>query len=176
MLILSLFNTFHWSIKLIYIFYILLFSYSVNRFLKNYLKSTKLDDLEEIKETIKEPRTATYIRERQVVFLTAMKFYNALAQGQIRISDLSMLIFDECHHTTEKHPYNDIMRFYIQENQQQMAKMPIILGLTASLGVGRVKHAEKHLMKLCSNLRCTRISSLTRDEDIQDLKVNKAKY
>ena len=154
-----------------------LFSYSVNRLLKRYLKSTKFeDDLEEIKETTKEPRTASYIRERQVVFLTAMKFYNALAQGQIRISELSMLIFDECHHTTEKHPYNDIMRFYIQEKQQQGAKMPIILGLTASLGVGRVKHAEKHLIKLCSNLRCTRISSLTRDEDIQDLKVNKITF
>ena len=75
----------------------------------------KFDELDEIKESMNELRTAESLAQHQVVFLTAQKLVNALANGQMQVSELSMIIFDECHHTSYNHPYHEIMRYYRKE-------------------------------------------------------------
>lgn len=128
--------------------------------------------MEEIKENSNEKKTTEFLKIRNVVFLTAGKFHNALKNGHLKISNLDMIIFDECHHTTENHPYNYIMQYYYEEKYKIVgSKVPKILGLTASVGIGRVKDAAKHLIKLCANLDCDKVSSLRRQEDLIDLKV-----
>ena len=134
-----------------------------------------MNDLEEIKESTTEARTASYLRQRQVVFLTAQKLVNALTNNHIRINELSMLIFDECPHTADKHPYHEIMKFYRRELEELSARaenMPLVIGLTASLGVGRSDNAIKQLINLCLNLYSRKVSSLTQKEDLDDLNVN----
>lgn len=43
----------------------------------------------------------------------AKKFYDLLMHGFIKIADIDLLIFDECHHTDQDHLYNLIMKdFY----------------------------------------------------------------
>ena len=52
--------------------------------------------------------------------------------------DIGLLIFDEAHHATSKHPYNEIMKsFYMplppaQPDNTSGEVRPAILGLTAS--------------------------------------------
>ena len=60
--------------------------------------------------------------------------YKLLSTGFLQISEIDMLIFDECHHTDSSHPYNDIMNefyFFYKKNNPNY-KLPLILGLTAS--------------------------------------------
>jgi endoribonuclease Dicer len=59
--------------------------------------------------------------------------YKLLSCGFLRFSEISMLIFDECHHADSSHPYNDIMNeFYFFYKKKNDTNLPLILGLTAS--------------------------------------------
>jgi ERCC4-related helicase len=68
-----------------------------------------------------------------VVVLTAQVLLNSLGKNkpageecgacaaeekELSISQFSLLIFDECHHTTKDHPYNEIMRWYMREKTE----------------------------------------------------------
>ena len=87
--------------------------------------------------------------------------YKILSCGFIKIEDISMLIFDECHHTSDEHPYNKIMNefyfFYKRKKPKDTIKYPRIYGLTASpLKKGLKGSIEasiyKAMEKLCENL------------------------
>ena len=78
-----------------------------------------------------------------------------------------MLIFDECHHAKDNHPYNKIMEefyFYYKKEEridQKKFKYPRIYGLTASPLKNSIKGdslqvlANDGLQKLCQNLDCS---------------------
>lgn len=53
-----------------------------------------------------------------------------LAESHITFADISLLIFDEAHHCTKKHPYADIMRRY--HDLPAGTPRPKIFGMTAS--------------------------------------------
>ena len=55
------------------------------------------------------------MKSNKVVVLTAQILVNALKENQVKLSDISMLILDECHHTTKEHPYNMIMGQYMDD-------------------------------------------------------------
>ena len=90
--------------------------------------------------------------------------YNYLSRGYITIFDISMLIFDECHHTADEHVYNKIMNefyfYYKKEENNQKYKFPRIYGLTASPKKNTIKNgsleanAIESLENLCENLDC----------------------
>ena len=62
--------------------------------------------------------------------------YKFLSCGFLKIFDISMVIFDECHHTRDDHPYNRIMDefyfFYKRLIPNADLNYPRIYGLTAS--------------------------------------------
>ena len=62
--------------------------------------------------------------------------YRFLSCGFLKIFDISMIIFDECHHTGDDHPYNRIMEefyfFYKRLKPNVDLNYPRIYGLTAS--------------------------------------------
>uniref|UniRef100_A0A915AW39 RNA helicase n=1 Tax=Parascaris univalens TaxID=6257 RepID=A0A915AW39_PARUN len=71
----------------------------------------------------------------------------------------SLIVFDEAHHADEKHPYNEIMIAYHDLKRTgafpKSERLPQVIGLTASLGVGRAKNeveAQSHIIKMCANL------------------------
>ena len=96
-----------------------------------------------------------------VVMVTAQIVVNALNKGDISLQDLTMMIFDECHHTTQNHPYNEIMKRYLKEKKIKLGlrrvigesgnRLPHVIGLSASLGVGHGK-AFDHVLTLCGNM------------------------
>ena len=89
--------------------------------------------------------------------------YKILSSGFLKIFDISMLIFDECHHTNDDHPYNKIMNefyfFYKRKLKDQNLNYPRIYGLTASPIKKGIKEpieptVLKSMEKLSENLDC----------------------
>ncbi len=115
-----------------------------------------------------------------VLMLTAQIFVNALKSNAINIKDLDMLIFDECHHTGQNHPFNEIMKTYLKQKYGQRQHqvgvsggfLPFIIGLSASLGVGRELTALGHLQTLCGNMDCKGVVRVLLNIDELKMHVN----
>ena len=90
-----------------------------------------------------------------VLVLTHQIFLNFLATGEnppIRLSDVSVLVFDEAHHCSGNHPYNQIMKYYKEKPNRFK---PVVLGLTASpAGELTVERTSEKLEELLENLNC----------------------
>lgn len=85
-----------------------------------------------------------WIEKKDVLVITAQILVNALAMGDVQIEDFSLIVFDECHHSHAKHPYNQIMAYYLDLKLEDKHKqLPQIVGLTASVGVGKAKNEER---------------------------------
>lgn len=76
------------------------------------------------------------LAEQDVLVVIANKFYDLLMHGFMHMEEVDMLVFDECHHADQDHPYNLIMRDFwfhnFDPNKPLAVKRPKILGLTAS--------------------------------------------
>uniref|UniRef100_A0A8C0FBC2 RNA helicase n=1 Tax=Bubo bubo TaxID=30461 RepID=A0A8C0FBC2_BUBBB len=123
------------------------------------------------------------VRRNDVIISTAQILENSLLNAAkedeegVHLSDFSLIIIDECHHTQKEGVYNNIMRRYLKEKMKnrKLAKenkplipQPQILGLTASPGVGGAtsySKAEEHILKICANLDACRIMT------VEDVKV-----
>ncbi|KAI9202208.1 uncharacterized protein BJ171DRAFT_515193 [Polychytrium aggregatum] len=67
---------------------------------------------------------------KQVLVLTPQFFLNLLQHGFVGLQDVSLLIFDECHHGVRNHAYNILMKeFYFSLPAE---KRPRVFGMTAS--------------------------------------------
>lgn len=123
-------------------------------------------------------------QEQDVIVLTAQILVDALKSKRVRITDFSLLIFDECHHTGKGHPYNEIMLAYlgakcpVRGARTQAHNLPQVIGLTASLGVGKARNkndAQDHILRLCANLDCSVIVTVQEYiKDLEGLFINKA--
>lgn len=66
----------------------------------------------------------------QILVMTCQIFLNMLLHGYVQLSEVNLLIFDECHHAVNDQPMRQIMQqFEICPRELQ----PRILGLTATL-------------------------------------------
>ncbi|KAJ3907181.1 hypothetical protein F5879DRAFT_796189 [Lentinula edodes] len=68
-------------------------------------------------------------RQHDVFVLTAQIFLNFLTHSLLKIQDVALLVFDECHHARKKHAYAIIMHEYMQCPPE---KRPKVFGMTAS--------------------------------------------
>ena len=110
-----------------------------------------------------------------------------LRGGNMDISEIDHLIFDECHHAQKEHPYNLIMReFYFYninfraDEKEWYADRPYILGLTASPIKTKIKDSsmyelgfemKEQLKELCTNLN-SKIVTIDFDKLEESLKRN----
>lgn len=62
---------------------------------------------------MKECNLLCYDYRKDVLVITAQILVNALATGDVQIEAFSLIVFDECHHSHAKHPYNQIMAYYL---------------------------------------------------------------
>jgi len=62
--------------------------------------------------------------------MTCQIFLNMLMHGYVQLSEVNLLIFDECHHAVNDQPMRQIMQHF--ENCPRELR-PRILGLTATL-------------------------------------------
>ncbi|KAJ8364565.1 hypothetical protein SKAU_G00133960 [Synaphobranchus kaupii] len=109
---------------------------------------------------------ANVVHDTDVVICTAQILENGLRSTEeekhVKLTDFSLLIIDECHHTQKEGVYNKIMERYVEHKLDGKAGLPQVLGLTASPGTGGARTLEKavtHVMQICANLDATAIMS-----------------
>ncbi|XP_067994854.1 interferon-induced helicase C domain-containing protein 1 isoform X2 [Melanerpes formicivorus] len=152
-----------------------------NPFLKRWYHVTGLSGDTQLKISFPE-----VVRRHDVIISTAQILENSLINAAkedeegVHLSDFSLIIIDECHHTQKEGVYNNIMRRYLKQKikNKKLAKenkplipQPQILGLTASPGVGGATSslkAEEHILRICANLDAHRI--MTVEEHASQLK------
>ena len=97
----------------------------------------------------------TLLPDQNIIVCTAGKFLDELRQDKVHFKDISLIVFDECHHTRRNAPYAEIMGKFHEEKQEGI-QMPQVVGLTASPGAGtRLPELDKvidYLVSLCALL------------------------
>lgn len=108
----------------------------------------------------------SFVKDCALVICTAQILENALSNTEddkhVELTDFTLLVFDECHHTNKESVYNKIMRRYVEKRLKGEQRLPQILGLTASPGTGGAKTLEgavKHVLQICANLDSAIVSA-----------------
>ena len=97
---------------------------------------------------------STLLNTHQIVVCTADLLKNDMQTNNIALTDVSLIVFDECHHCKGRSTYSAIMVEYLKKKLRQgESKLPQIVGLTASPGAGDSRKPDlsktiEHLMKL----------------------------
>jgi endoribonuclease Dicer len=86
---------------------------------------------------------------------TAQILVNLVTHSLWSLQRVSLLVFDECHHTRKNHPYNTIMREY--SHIKAAEDRPRIFGMTAS-PIWNMKDPVGSLLALETNMDSTIIS------------------
>ncbi|KFP52562.1 putative ATP-dependent RNA helicase DHX58, partial [Cathartes aura] len=117
---------------------------------------------------------ACMVKQSDVVICTAQILQNALVSEEenmhVELTDFSLLVIDECHHTHKEAVYNKIMLNYLQRKLSGQQDLPQVLGLTASPGTGGAtsfEEAVEHILQICANLDTEKITSA--QEEVQHL-------
>ena len=95
--------------------------------------------------------------DAKIVISTPQIIENDLLSNRISLSDVALLIFDECHRAAGNYSY-----VYIAEKYAEQAKEPLVLGMTASPGSDKEKIKE-----ICLSLGVKTVESRTEyDHDV----------
>ncbi|NXC16262.1 DDX58 helicase, partial [Corythaeola cristata] len=121
-------------------------------------------------ETVANVSVEKVIHDSDIIVLTPQILVNSIEEGIISsLSIFTLMIFDECHHTTGNHPYSVLMTRYLEQKFDSSANhLPQIVGLTASVGVGNAKSIEEtieHICTLCSYLDIQALSTVRENKE-----------
>ncbi|MED6279410.1 hypothetical protein CHARACLAT_000577 [Characodon lateralis] len=123
------------------------------------------------------------VERNDIIICTAQILENYLERADsgedegVKLSDLTLIIIDECHHTQKGGVYNHIMMRYLKQKhkniklkkaEKKLVPLPQILGLTASPGVGganTLSKAEEHILRICANLDASKIMTRSLGKD-----------
>jgi Fanconi anemia group M protein len=95
--------------------------------------------------------------DAKIVVSTPQIIENDLLSNRITLSDVALLIFDECHRAVGNYSY-----VYIAEKYAEQVKEPLVLGMTASPGSDKEK-----IQQICTSLGVERVESRTEyDHDV----------
>ncbi|KAI5634354.1 hypothetical protein NE865_12902 [Phthorimaea operculella] len=87
------------------------------------------------------------LSEHEVIVMTSQILADMLTHSYIRIQDINLLIFDECHHAVVDHPMRLVMKHF---DGVPVKDQPRVLGLTATLlnanvNIGKVEDSLREL-------------------------------
>lgn len=104
---------------------------------KTFEKLSELADLKVISGTVKPEYREKEYKKARIIFATPQTIQNDIRKRRISLDNFILLIVDEAHHSIGNYAYT-----YITKKYMDLAKRPLILGLTASPG-GRTKKIEE---------------------------------
>lgn len=93
--------------------------------------------------------------ESQIISATPQTVESDLLNGRYSLKDVSLIVFDECHHAVGSYSYVYLASRYVKES-----KFNLVLGLTASPGSDKSKIKE-----VCENLFIQNIVVKSEDDD-----------
>ncbi len=117
--------------------------------------------------SVKPEKRAEMWKEAQVIISTPQGLENDTINRRVKLEEVSLLVFDEAHHTTGEYSY-----VWIAQQYEKLSNKSRILALTASPGSDLDKIRE-----VCTNLKIEKVEVRT-DQDpdvkpyVQDVKVN----
>jgi endoribonuclease Dicer len=74
------------------------------------------------------------LANNKILVMSPAILVDMLNHSFISVADIRMIVFDECHHTTGKHPYSQVLNEVKKNNVVMDIKL---LGLTASIAVNK---------------------------------------
>ncbi len=86
-------------------------------------------------------------KNSDLLFATPQVVQNDVERGSLDLSNFSVLVFDEAHRAVGDYAYVKIAK-----NYWEVAKKPLVLGLTASPG-----NTPEHIIEVCKNLGIVKI-------------------
>ncbi|KAL3863245.1 hypothetical protein ACJMK2_005010 [Sinanodonta woodiana] len=100
-----------------------------------------------------------------IVCFTPQILVNSLESKSVKsLSEFTLLIVDECHHTKKEDAYNKLMRIYLTDLERKNIKnLPQVVGLTASIGVGKsstVDEAVNYILGIMANMDVYKLSTV----------------
>ncbi|XP_045805970.1 endoribonuclease Dicer homolog 2-like isoform X2 [Trifolium pratense] len=88
------------------------------------------------------------MEKHEVLVMTPAILLSCLRHSFIKLKMIKVLIMDECHHTSGKHPYACIMtEFYHHQLRSGITELPRIFGMTASPIKSKAANSESTLSK-----------------------------
>jgi ERCC4-related helicase len=140
--------------------------------LEEYLK---VFEVVEITGDHEDGKIYSILPQVDIVVCTAGKLQSELISKSLNISDVPLLVMDECHHTIGRDPYAEIMEYYLMARRESLPT-PQVIGMTASPGAGSAKNkiatfakAIEHQTKLCARLDATSGIKIVKD-NVEELK------
>ncbi len=89
-----------------------------------------------------------------VVVSTPQGLENDVINSRVRLEEVCLLIFDECHHATKEYSY-----VWLAQQYEKLAKYPRILALTASPGSDM-----ENIQEICKNLFIEKVEVRTEED------------
>ena len=135
--------------------------------LENMMNGAKVDEITGEVATYRKsslsPGSATKMANSKddIIVCTAGCLLNELKCRKLKITDITLIIIDECHHTRKNADYAKIMEYYLSEkmssDKEELSRdgrhLPQVVGLTATPGAGTSLSATmEHLMSLCARM------------------------
>ncbi|XP_065349266.1 endoribonuclease Dicer-like [Cloeon dipterum] len=111
------------------------------------------------------------LESNEILVMSTQILLNIMDKGYMKMSNISLLVIDECHHATKGHPMSQLMKYHYNEND---ADMPRIMGLTATLTktcVSDESALNMRLQELELNLH-SKIVKHDNDDDLKGLYAN----
>ena len=107
------------------------------------------------------------LEQKHVLVMTMTIFKNILLAGFLKLSQVNLVVFDECHHAVKNHDYVQIMHMFKKYIEDGGDGIPRRLGLTASLIPSKCKPGdiEKKIRELEETLICRSQTA----EDLQEV-------
>ena len=134
-----------------------------------------IDDIGNLRVRLcEDDQTMDKLIENHVIVCTPQKFANSLKKETLYLSQIDLMVFDECHNTSGGNPYCDIMKYYLcPSRKQNESEKPMIIGLTATISAKDANEkkdpVEKNLVNLCSKLGCRTIATVCDSKNIEEI-------
>lgn len=96
--------------------------------------------------------------DARIVFATPQVIENDILSKRLDLTDITQVIFDECHRATGDYAYTFIAEEY---NSKQSTDNRLVTGLSASPG-----SSEQDILKLCDTLGVTNVEIFSADDDL----------